>query len=184
MAKYYFLIIFACTCQISMAQIAFTYDDAGNRVKRVSAPDLTPAQFFSNSQLAVGAIVNYVVAISNVGSAATSNVIEFSITNYTAVTGLTMTLNPASSVTIDGDVFTLDNNDFTVTTGSSRFLFESKVSPNVSIPSGGVKFIGFILTRTGGSAGTVNNTVTIVNGTGGGETPYPNNTIANTIRKL
>jgi hypothetical protein len=40
MAKYYFLIAFAFTCQVSIAQITFSYDNAGNRILRKTSGPL------------------------------------------------------------------------------------------------------------------------------------------------
>lgn len=122
--------------------------------------------------------------MSDVGQVSTVGMIEASVTRYLASSGLDMSLNPAVSVTIDGDVFPLSNDDFDVEISSTRFTVTSKLSPAVSIPALGVKFIGFIITRTGGASGSVNNTVTITNGTGGGEIPYNNNAISNIIMKL
>lgn len=145
-------------------------------------PDLTPGQFFSNTSLNVGESADYVVSISNVGPAATSGLVEFFVSRFGSATGLSITLSTAASLTIDGDVFPLSNNEFDITTTSGRFSFASKAG--VSIPSLGYKYLGFTVTRTGGSTGSTNNTVTIFNNTGGGETPVNNNTIANPITKL
>jgi hypothetical protein len=150
-------------------------------LKVMLLPDLTPAQFFTDAQLSVSETTDYVVAISNVGSFETTAPFEFRVTNFGSATGLTITLNPESSVEIDGDVFNLSNSDFDVVTSSTRFTFTSKAG--VSLPINGVKFIGFKITRRGGSNGTNNNTVTITNGTGGGETPVDNNSISNLINK-
>lgn len=155
--------------------VAYTFAQA-------SMPDLTPAQFLTNTQLAVGQSVDYVAAVSNVGTGPTVGTIEFRVTIFSPASGLTIALNPAASVTIDGDVFPLNNADFDIVATSTRFTFTSKAG--VTIPSLGVKYIGFKITRTGGTPGSTNNTVTITNNTGGGETPVENNTIANPIVKL
>lgn len=144
-------------------------------------PDLTPAQFFSDPQLSVGEETDYVAAISNVGVSPTTTSFEFLVTNFGSATGLTITLNPAASVEIDGDVFNLNNSDFNVVTTSTRFTFTSK--PGVVIPVNGAKYIGFKVTRNGGSNGANNNTVTITNGTGGDEAPFDNNSISNLVNK-
>ncbi len=162
---------------IPNAYTAYTLASVVNAV-----PDLTPAQFFSNTQLNAGETVDYVVAISNVGTTATTAAFIFRVTNFIATSGLTLTLNPAASVTIDGDVFPLSNADFDVAATATRFSFTSKTG--VVLPMLGVKYIGFKISRTGGTVGSLNNTVTIDNGTGGGETPINNNTIANLISKF
>lgn len=146
-------------------------------------PDLTPGQVFSDTQLSIGETVDYVVAISNVGSGPTTLPFVFRVTNFSTSSGLVITQNPASAVIIEGDVYTLSNADFDVVPSSTRFTFTSKTIPAVSLPSSGIKYIGFKITRTGGGIGSTNNTVTIDNGTGGGETPTNNNSIANPITK-
>lgn len=145
-------------------------------------PDLTPSQFFTSLQIKSGQSVDYVVGISNVGPTATSGPIEFFVTRFGSATGLSMTLKTASSVDIDGEIFNLENDAFTVTQETTRFRFVSK--PGIVIPSLGVKFIGFAISRSGGTNGTLNNTVTITNATGGGETPTDNNAIANPLTKI
>jgi hypothetical protein len=106
----------------------------------------------------------------------------FNITNYTPLSGLTVTSNPAGSVTIGIDTYTLDNANWTYSAGQ----FTSNAG--VVIPAGGSRNIGIRITRgTGGSAGangTVTQTTTITAGTGGGETPTTNNSISNTLLKL
>jgi hypothetical protein len=163
------------------AQVKLQYDDAGNRIRRIGVllPDLTPAQFFSSTQLVSGQSVKYVIAISNVGSAPTSGPLEFTVTNYSPVTGLSITVDSAPSVVIDGETFPLSNSEFTTTITSSRITFQSASV----IPASSYKFIGLIVSRSGGSPGTVNSTVTIINGTGGSEFPYTNNIISNLITK-
>jgi len=152
---------------------------------KAQVPDLTAAQFFSSTSLAVGGAADYVVAISNVGQAATSAVVDFFVTRFGPATGLNIALNNASSVNIDGDDFPLSNSEFNIVTTTGRFTFTSKTTPtNVAISSLGVKYVGFTITRSGGGSGSTNSTVTITNGTGGGETPINNNTIANPITKL
>lgn len=148
-----------------------------------SLPDLTPAQFFSNTQLAIGQSIDYVVAISNVGLSSTTGPVEFRISNYANATGLVMTPNPAASVEIDGDIFILNNSEFDFATTAIRYTLTSKTSPNITLAPSTTKFIGFKITRTGGALGSSNNTVTITNETGGGEKPTDNNTIANPITK-
>lgn len=145
-------------------------------------PDLTPSQFFTSLQLLPGQSVDYVVAVSNVGPMATSGTIEFFVTRFGTATGLTITPKSVSSVVIDGETFTLNNTEFDITQETTRFKIVSK--SGIVIPSLGVKFIGFTITRAAGTPGSLNNTVMITNGTGGGETPTNNNAIANTVTKL
>ncbi|SDN09662.1 DUF4347 domain-containing protein [Siphonobacter aquaeclarae] len=147
-----------------------------------SFPDLTPSQFFTSLQLKTAQSVDYVVGISNVGPTATTGQFEFFVTRFGTATGLTMTLKTSATAVIDGETFNLENDAFDVTQETTRFRFVSK--PGIVIPSLAVKFIGFTISRSGGTNGTLNNTVTITNGTGGGETPTNNNAIANPLTKI
>ena len=148
----------------------------------VAKPDLTPAQFFSSQNIGIGESIDYVVAISNVGQEATSDLIAFQVTNVTASSGLVITPSTATSLTIDGDVFPLNNAEFNIATSSLRFSLTSK--PGVVIAPSAYKFIGFKITRTAGAIGALNNTVTVTDNTGGGEAPVDNNRISNSINKL
>jgi hypothetical protein len=144
-------------------------------------PDLTSSQFFSTTQISAGGVIDEVIVIRNVGTAPTSGPISFTITNYSALTGLTVTQTAAgSNVTIGIDTYTISNG-WTFNSATGTFT-----SNNV-IPAGGANNVGIRITRgTGGSAGangSVTQTTTIAAGTGGGETPSTNNTISNTILK-
>ncbi len=180
----FFVIFFLLLCSFTLSAqaVRYDYDSGGNRIKRFGLPDLTPAQFFSGLMLKPGDTLDYVIAISNVGYNVTSDIIEFRVTNYPAATGITLLPGSASSVIIDGDDFDLSNAEFDITTEPTRFTITSK--PGVVIPPLSYKFIGFKIFRSGGSAGSVNNTVTIIAGTGGGEAPSENNAVAGMIYKL
>ena len=145
------------------------------------APDLTSSQFYTTTQIAPGGTIDEVIVLRNVGSAPTSGPISFTITNYTALTGLTVTqIAGGTNVTVGIDTYTMSGGwTFTPATGT--------FTSNNVIPAGGSNNIGIRITRgTGGSAGAngaVTQTTTIAPGTGGGETPSTNNTISNTILK-
>ncbi|QHV94876.1 beta strand repeat-containing protein [Spirosoma endbachense] len=145
-------------------------------------PDLTPSQLFSSSQIAPGQTIDVLVAIRNVGATPTSAQVVFNVTNYIASTGLTMVVNTDPTVTIGGNVYTLNTNDFSVNSNQFAFTFTSVAGASGVIANAGNKIVAFKITRAMGSnSSSVTNTVTIPDGTGGGETPVNNNTIANTF---
>jgi hypothetical protein len=145
----------------------------------VGTPDLTSSQFFTTTQVSPGGFIDEVIVIRNVGSAPTSGPISFSVTNYTPITGLTVTQRAAGQqATIGIDTYT----------ASAGWTFSAgTVTSNVVIPPGGSQTIILRISRgTGGSAGangSVTQTTTIAPGTGGGESPTTNNTISNTLLK-
>lgn len=95
---------------------------------------------------------------------------------------MTNTQNLAPSVTILGDNYTLNNNDFDMVSDGLFWKFTSK--PAVVIAPGGVLKIGMILSRSGGGKGTQNVSVNIESGTGGGDTSNSNNGLTFIITKL
>ncbi|QHV99319.1 ice-binding family protein [Spirosoma endbachense] len=150
----------------------------------VLLPDLTPSQLFSSSQISEGQTIDVLVSIRNVGESPTSGEVQFFVTNYTPATGLTMIINPDPTATIGGDTYALNTADFTISSNNFAFTFTSVAGPSGVIANGGNKLIAFRLTRSvGSSKGTVTNTITIPDGTGGGETPTNNNTLSNTFLK-
>ncbi len=144
--------------------------------------DITASQFLSSSQIAVGASIQEVISIRNVGSQANTAPIVFVVTNYAIFTGMSSSSNNNPSVTLGFTTYPLSNTaDWDVSVTPSSLTFTSK--PGVVINPGSQRFVGVTITRTGGAGGNVNHTVTINPGTGGGETPTTNNTINNIILK-
>lgn len=141
-------------------------------------PDLTCSQIFSSSQINPGTSIDLVLVIRNIGLQPTSAPIDFSITTYLPIGGLSVELNNAISVMLEVPII-LNNNDwvFNPQTGA----FTSK--PNVFISPGANSVIGVKIIRAGGAAGSVNQTTTIVPGTGGGDTNSLNNSLNNIIYK-
>lgn len=156
---------------------------ANTFVNVAGAPDLTSSQFFTTTQIAPGNIIDEVIAVRNVGSGPTSAPIVFSITNYSALTGLTVTSNGAASVTIGIDTYTLDNANWVFDPALGTFTSNA----GVVIAPGGSRNIGIRITRgtnpNQGANGSVTQTTSITSGTGGGETPNTNNSISNSILK-
>jgi hypothetical protein len=148
----------------------------------VGVPDLTSSQFLSTTQIAGGGFIDEVIVLRNVGTTATSGQIVFGITNYSSLTGLTVTpVVAGTNVTIGIDTYTISNG-WTFDPVAGTFT-----STNV-IPAGGNNNIGVRFTRgTGASVGAngrVTQTTTITSGTGGGEAPATNNSISNSILKF
>jgi len=144
-------------------------------------PDLTPANIISSAQFINPSSKNQVIFIRNIGTGATSAPIVFRITKFSSG-GMTNTQNLAPSVTILGDIYTLNNNDFDMVSDGLFWKFTSK--PTVVIAPGGVLKIGMILSRSGGGKGTQNSSVNIESGTGGGDTSNSNNGLTFIITKL
>lgn len=156
---------------------------ASTQIAVSGTPDLTSSQFFTTTQIAAGGTIDEVVVIRNVGTGGTTAATVFSITNYTALTGLTVTSNPNPSVTIGIDNYTLDNANWTFNPALGTFTSNA----GIFIPAGGSRNIGVRIVRGSGGAaganGSVTQTTTIQAGTGGGETPITNNTISNSLLK-
>lgn len=163
-----------------------TNNTATTTLTKTSVADLSASQFFSSLQVSAGGSLEEVILIRNVGAGATTGPITFTVTNYDAATGLTVTSNTNPTVTIGFDTFTLTNADWNVTVGASSLTFTSK--PGVTIGPGASKLVGVTITRGAapnqGPNGSVNHTVTITPGTGGGESPSTNNIVFNNILKI
>ena len=125
------------------------------------------------------------VSIRNLGTVATSGQIVFTITTYSALSGLNISLIPGATVTLGFTTFTLSNGSFTFDAVTGTFTS----NPGVFINPGALNAlnIGIRISRPAapnqGANGSVNHTVTIASGTGGGETPTNNNSISNTLLK-
>ena len=154
--------------------------------KAPSIPDLTPVQLFSGLQIPAGGTIQEVIQIKNIGTGPTTGPIVFDLTNYTSLTGLSVTSNNNSSVTIGSNTYTLTNAaDWVINSTSFSLTFTSK--PGVTIPAGGSKLVGVTITRAAapnqGSNGSASHTLTIAAGTGGGESPVTNNSAFEMIMK-
>jgi hypothetical protein len=179
------------TLASSLSPTATTNDQNGTNQSAsvelavTGTPDLTASQLFTTTQVAAGGVIDAIVAVRNVGASPTSAPSVFNVTTYSALTGLTVTSNPNPSVTIGFTTYTLDNANWTFNPGTGEFTSNAGVFVQPGVP--GVRYVGVRITRGSnpnqGSNGIVNQTVTIVNGTGGGETPTNNNTINNSLQK-
>lgn len=143
--------------------------------------DLTSSQFFTATQLTPGTSFDEVISIRNVGAGSTSGTVSFTVTNYSALTGLTITPIAAGiAVTVGVDSYTMSNG-WTFNSATGTFTSTNPIN------QGGTSYVGIRITRgTGpnqGAGGWVTQTTTIAPGTGGGETPITNNSISNSILK-
>jgi len=147
-------------------------------------PDLTfDIQAFNTLSIAAGGSIQQVLGIKNQGSGPTTAPSVFTVSNYSAGSGLTAVSNNSASVTIGFTNYTLTNaTDWVVTQpgGVGTPLFFTSALP---IAPGQTKYVGVTINRVAGANGTVTSTGTITSGTGGGETPTNNNSITNTITK-
>lgn len=163
-----------------------TNNTATATLTKTSVADLSASQFFSSLQVSAGGTLEEVILIRNVGAGATTAPVTFTVTNYDAATGLSVSSNNNPTVTIGFDTYTLTNADWNVTVGASTLTFTSKAG--VTIAPGASKLVGVTITRAAapnqGANGSVTHTVTITPGTGGGETPATNNTVFNNILKI
>lgn len=143
--------------------------------------DLTSSQFFTTTQLSPGSYVDEVIAVRNVGNAFTNAPVSFTITNYSALTGLTVTpITAGNSVTVGIDQYTITPG-WTFNAANGTFTSSNVIAP------GSRNYFGIRIARgvnpNQGANGTATQTTTISAGTGGGETPTTNNSISNTILK-
>ncbi|GLU51199.1 hypothetical protein [Dyadobacter frigoris] len=167
MIRYLFLFFAILIGITSQAQnIVFEYDSAGNRVKRLSGPDLTPtinlpsANFASN-----GTTKNFTVGLYEVNSAATSANIQFSIiipTGYTLGFDQTQTtITPsgaAASVLVKNAEWTV------IGTALGGRKLTLQANTGIIIPALGNSIIGFTIQRSSAQPGsTAIMTVTIIN---------------------
>lgn len=143
--------------------------------------DLSNSQFFTTTQIQAGGVIDEVIVVRNVGTQATSGPIVFNVTNYSPITGLSVTSNTNPSVTIGFTTYTLDNANWTVSSAGGSVTFTSNAG--VVINPGQSRFLGVRINRAAGANGTVTHSSTVIPGTGGGETPTGNNSISNTILK-
>lgn len=175
------------TLASSLSATATTSDNDGSNQAATTeitvsgTPDFTNSQFFTSTQVGAGGVIDEVVSIRNVGAGPNTAPIVFTVTNYSALSGLTASSNPAASVTIGFTNYTLDNINWTVVSTPSALTFTSNAG--VIINPGQQRFLGVRINRAAGANGTVTHSSTITSGTGGGETPSNNNSISNTLLK-
>ena len=162
-----------------------TNQAASTEISVTGFSDLTAGQFFTTTQIAPGGTIEEVVSVRNLGTSATTGQIVFTITTYSTLSGLIVALNPNPTVTIGFTPFTLDNSNWSFNALTGTFTS----NPGVFISPGAInaRNLGIRITRPAapaqGANGSVNHTVTITNGTGGGETPTNNNSISNILLK-
>ena len=139
-------------------------------------PDLTPSIFNDGTTLTQNTTRDNVIRIFNIGTGATTAPIIFTIPK----------MLPAFEITIDPNATMMDvfgglpvtNSQWTIVEQASRYVFTSK--PGVVIPAGSFNDIGLKVKAVGIVNSTGNLSIQIVFGTGGGETPFNNNSDNNT----
>jgi|GEM_PF-5851730 len=139
-------------------------------------PDLTPAIFNDGTTVIQNTTRDNVIRIFNIGAGPTSAPVIFTIPKMEPAFLITINPNETSMNVFGGTE--VSNADWIITEQPSRYVFTSK--PGIVIPAGGYKDIGLKVTPISIKNSTGNLSVQIVFGTGGGETPYNNNTDNNT----
>ena len=139
-------------------------------------PDLTPSIFNDGTTVIQNTTRDNVIRIFNIGAGPTSGSIIFTIPKMEPAFSLTVNPNETTMNVFGGT--DVHNADWTITEQASRFVFTSK--PGIVIPAGGFSDIGLKSTPISIKNSTGNLSVQIVFGTGGGETPFNNNTDNNT----
>ncbi len=139
-------------------------------------PDLTPSIFNDGTTLIRYTTRDNVLRIFNIGNGATTAPVIFTVPKM--LPAFLITVNPNE---IFMNVFggtNVSNADWTIVEEANRFVFTSK--PGVVILAGGFKDIGLKIQAIGIKNSTGNLFIQIVFGTGGGETPFNNNSDNNT----
>ena len=134
-------------------------------------PDLSPAIFNDGTTVVQNTTRDNVISIFNVGAGPTTAPFSFAIPK----------MAPAFNVIINaGDVTenvnggtAVSNSSFTIVDQGTRYFITS--NPGVVIPSGGSIEIGVKVTAVGIKNSTGNLSVRVTFGSGGGETPFQNN---------
>jgi len=139
-------------------------------------PDLTPSIFNDGTTLNQNTSRDNVIRIFNIGAGPTTGTIIFTVPKMLPAYQLTVNANETQMNVFGGT--TVKNNDWTIVEEASRYVFTSK--PGVVIAAGGFKDVGIKNQAVGIKNSTGNLSVQIVFGTGGGETPFNNNTDNNT----
>ena len=170
--------------------VDFTYTTCDNGIPQACAtatlhilvrpasglPDLTPSIFNDGTTLNRNTTRDNVIRIFNIGPGATTAPITFTIPKM--LPAFEITINPNETMV---DVFggmPVTNNQWTIVEQASRYVFTSK--PGVVIASGAFNDIGLKVKAVGIVNSTGNLSIQIVFGTGGGETPFNNNSDNNT----
>jgi len=141
-------------------------------------PDLSPFIYFAdddNRLLSRNQTREIMVTIRNVGDGPTTDIFQFSIPKFIAQKdGLTTVVSANTSFTLFGTVVNFNNAELTVTDAGNSYLISSK--PGVVLSPSQTMNIGFKITNVSASIGNKVISATVVSGSGGGETPFTNDT--------
>lgn len=176
MKKIYLFLFFITICHFSIGQnVTYEYDDAGNRIKRISLPDLTPSILNDGTSILQGGIRDNVIIITNLGAKTTAPItvnIPKMLPNFNII------IPPsASSMDVFGG-YPVENIKWDIVEQATRYVLTSKAG--IVIPTLGTLAIGIQISAVGIPQSSGNFTVRVVFGSGGGETPTTNNDDINT----
>jgi hypothetical protein len=143
------------------------------------APDLSPEHVTGSTSYLTGQTKNVVVRVRNLSPNPTTAPVVFFVQKILPNFTITPLPNSTTTVTVAGVPYTLNNSEFTIVEQPTRWRFTSNTG--VVIPGNSTKFIGMSVTAIGLPGNMGNMTTTVVNGTGGGETPTNNNIKVSTL---
>lgn len=134
-------------------------------------PKLTTSIVVSSTQLSEGSSIDLVIGVHNVGSKSTIDPVILRVTNFSSLSGLTITQNKKKKVAIGFDDFYVNNDNW-----SNSMLFDTlefKTKKDVIINEGSSLSISLEIIRgkrpKAGSNGFVNFTITLSGGSGGSD---------------
>lgn len=159
------------------AQVSYEYDLAGNRIKRLMAPDLSPTNDIDDLSFSIGSSRDFIVNIFEVNNVLTTGVISFRVTKLSAFTITYPAVSGISNV-LGGMVNENGNWNFTENSG----FITVTAKTGVNIPANGQATIGFNIARkTGTPNGTVQNITSTIIGGSGGEVNTSNNQVVTSV---
>ena len=153
--------------QTIMAQASFEYDQAGNRVRRTSPPDLTPIMAISPSTIFGTKPIQVILKVYELNGIATTGPITIRISKDSQIQ---LTFNPTAT-SLNGN--TLNNSNWSFSDTQSSYYVLSSTTP---IAGGNLSAIGLNGTfEVNNTQGSLTVSAVILSGSGG-ETRLDNNT--------
>jgi hypothetical protein len=153
------------------AQVSYEYDLAGNRIKRLAGPDLSPTHDIDASDFPAGSERDFVVNLYEVNNVVTTGVIRFRVSKLSSFT-ITYPVTSGISNVFGGTANQNGNWDFTENSG---FITATSKS-GIKIPAGGMTSVGFhIAVNNGVPSGNFQNLTTTILAGSGGEINTANN---------
>ncbi|MCE6988173.1 hypothetical protein [Dyadobacter sp. CY323] len=172
------LLLLLLLSEMSFSQaISFSYDLAGNRIKRNSACDLTPTLDINGLQFAPAVQRDFVVNIYEISNQETTGSINLRITKLPAFV-ITYPLTNSISNVFGGKQN--QNSDWTFSE-NANFIFASSKA-GTKIQANGKAVIGFNVSRKNGSASGISQNISVaVIANSGGEANPLNNQVVTSI---